>query len=282
MDPDQKIIYSIIERFVKEGQKREGSVGFLTEALGIQTREVISLVGAGGKTTLMFRIAKELALSGKKVVTTTTTKILEPATGETSSLFIDSDEEKIKDFVGRHLDQYHHITIALERLGSGKLKGISPNLVNELWRLHDIDTIIIEADGAAGRPVKAPRENEPVIPSSTTLVVAILGVDGMEMELNEENVFQPERVSKITGIPMGERLTDEAMAILMTHAEGVFKGAPSSSRVVAFLNKVDIPNGVARAKRIAQKIIEKKNSQIERVVLGQLKNEPPVAEVIFP
>jgi probable selenium-dependent hydroxylase accessory protein YqeC len=114
------------------------------------------------------------------------------------------------------------------------------------------------------------------------LVVAILGVDGMEMELNEENVFQPERVSKITGIPMGERLTDEAMAILMTHAEGVFKGAPSSSRVVAFLNKVDIPNGVARAKRIAQKIIEKKNSQIERVVLGQLKNEPPVAEVIFP
>jgi probable selenium-dependent hydroxylase accessory protein YqeC len=114
------------------------------------------------------------------------------------------------------------------------------------------------------------------------LVVAILGVDGMEMELNEENVFQPERVSKLTGIPMGKRITEEAMAILMTHAEGVFKGAPSSSRVVAFLNKVDIPNGVARAKRIAQKIIEKKNSQIERVVLGQLKNEPPVAEVIFP
>jgi probable selenium-dependent hydroxylase accessory protein YqeC len=282
MDANQKVIFSIIERFVKEGQKREGSVGFLTEALGIQTREVISLVGAGGKTTLMFRIAKELALSGKKVVTTTTTKILEPATGETSSLFIDSDEEKIKDFVGRHLVPYHPLTIARERLGSGKLKGVSPDLVDELWGSYDIDAIIIEADGAAGRPVKAPREWEPVIPSSTTLVVAILGVDGMEMELNEENVFQPERVSKLTGIPMGERITEEAMAILMTHAEGVFKGAPSSSRVVAFLNKVDIPNGVARAKRIAQKIIEKKNSQIERVVLGQLKNEPPVAEVIFP
>lgn len=282
MDPDQKAIYSIIEKFVKRTQKEEGPVGFLTEALGIKTREMISLVGAGGKTTLMFRLAKELFLNGKKVVTTTTTKILEPTPGETGSLFIDPDEEKIKDFVWRHLDQYHHITIALERLGSGKLKGISPNLVKGLWSSHGIDTIIIEADGAAGRPVKAPRENEPVIPTNTTLVVAILGVDGMEMELNEENVFQPERVSKITGIPIGERLTDEAMAILMTHPEGIFKGTPSSSRVIAFLNKVDIPNGVVKAKSIGQKIFEKKHRQIERIVLGQLKNEPPVAEVIFP
>jgi len=282
MDLDQKAIYSIIEKFVKETQKEDSPSGFLTEALGIKAREVISLVGAGGKTTLMFRLAKELFLNGKKVVTTTTTKILEPTPGETNSLFIDPDEEKIKDFVWRHLDQYHHITVALERLGSGKLKGVSPNLVNGLWSSHGIDTIIIEADGAAGRPVKAPRENEPVIPTNTTLVVAILGVDGMEMELNEENVFQPERVSKITGIPIGERLTDEAMAILMTHPEGIFKGTPSSSRVIAFLNKVDIPNGVVKAKSIGQKIFEKKHRQIERIVLGQLKNEPPVAEVIFP
>jgi probable selenium-dependent hydroxylase accessory protein YqeC len=282
MDPDQKVIYSIIEKFVKKNQKEEGQVGFLTEALGIKAREVISLVGAGGKTTLMFHLAKELVLSGKKVVTTTTTKIVEPNLGETSSLFVDPDEGKIKDFVWRHLDQYFHITVARERLESGKLMGISPNLVNGLWGSHGIDAILIEADGAAGRPVKAPRENEPVIPTSTTLVVAILGVDGMARELNEETVFQPERVSKITGIPVGERLTDEAMAILMTHSEGIFKGAPSSSRVVAFLNKVDIPDGIAKARSIAQKILNKKHRQIERIVLGQLRREPPVAEVIFP
>lgn len=281
MDPEQRVIYSIIEGFVKETQKKEMAAGLLAEALGIRPREVISLVGAGGKTTLMFCIAKELVRNGKKVVVTTTTKILEPTTEETGFLFIDSDEEKIKDFVGRHLDRYHPITIARERLGSGKLKGVSPNLVDELWGSHDIDTIIIEADGAAGRPVKAPREWEPVIPSSTSLVVAILGIDGAEVKLNEDNVFQSEGVSKLTGISMGERLTEEAMATLMTHSEGIFKGTPSSSRVVAFLNKVDIPNGVAKAESIARKILEKGHPRIERVVLGQLKNEPPVAEVIF-
>jgi probable selenium-dependent hydroxylase accessory protein YqeC len=282
MDSDQKIVYSIVKRFVSKTKKEQESVDSLTEALGIEAREMISLVGAGGKTTLMFRLAKELSLSGKRLVTTTTTKILEPAPGETGSLFVDSDGERIKDFLRGHLGQYHHITIARERLESGKLRGISPNLVDELWLSKGFDAVIIEADGAAGRPVKAPREHEPVIPASTTLVVAVLGVDGLEMKLSEENVFQPERVSKITGVPMGGRLTDEAMAILVIHPEGIFKGAPSSVRVVVFLNKVDIPNGVAKAKSIAYKILDKNHQQIERIVLGQLKSEPPVARVIFP
>jgi probable selenium-dependent hydroxylase accessory protein YqeC len=282
MDHNQKIAHSIIKKSVKETRRERGGPGELSESLGLKAREMISLAGAGGKTTLMFRLAKELFLKGKRVVTTTTTKILEPASGETVSLFINLDEEELKQFVHKHLDEYKHITIARERLESGKLKGVSSDLVNDFWSSNEIDYIIIEADGAAGRPVKAPREREPVIPSSTTLVVAILGVDGVEREVNEENVFQAERVSRLTGIPIGEKMTDEAMAILMTHPEGIFKGTPSSSRVIAFINKVDIPNGVVKGKGIAQKIIERKHPQIERVVLGQLRNEPPVVEVIFP
>ncbi len=262
--------------------KQDEQIGSLTQSLGIKTREVISLVGAGGKTTLMFRLAQELSRGGKRVVTTTTTKILEPLSEETGYLLVDPDEEKIKDFVRREIEQYRHITVAMERLESGKLKGISPNLVDGLWGLGGMDAIIVEADGAAGRPVKAPRENEPVIPPSTTLIVAILGVDAVGKKLDDENVFQPERVSKVTGIRVGESVTDEAMAALITHSEGVFKGAPFSSRVAAFLNKVDIPEGVAKAKSIAQKIFDKGNRKIERVILGQLKSEPPVVEVVFP
>jgi probable selenium-dependent hydroxylase accessory protein YqeC len=280
MDPDQKLIISIIEKHVNENRREEG-LG-LIEALGLRKREVISLTGAGGKTTLMFRLAKELSLTGKKVVTTTTTKILEPSSGETVSLFIHTDEGEIKQFIDKHLDVYRHITIARERLESGKLKGVSSDLVNDLWSANEIDYIIVEADGAAGRPIKAPQEGEPVIPSSTTTVVAILGVDGVGTEMTEKNVFRADRVSKLTGIPIGERVTEEAIAVLMTHPKGIFKGAPSSSKVVGFLNKVDIPNGITKAKGIAQKIIQIRHPQMERVVLGQLKSESPVVEVIFP
>lgn len=281
MDPDLKAIRCMIENIVKEKEGEERK-GLLARSLGLRERDVISIVGAGGKTTLMFRLAKELLLHGKHVVTTTTTKIFEPASVDTPCLFVDLDEAKLKQFVGDHLDEYRHVTIASERLGSGKLQGVSPDLAVDLWKTHLIDYLVIEADGAARRPVKAPREKEPVIASNTTLVIAILGMDGLGMPLNEENVFQPERLSRMTRIPLGKRITEEGMAIVMTHAEGIFKGAPSLSRVVAFLNKVDIPKGVEKARGVARRILEKKHPQIERVVLGQLSVDPPVADIVFP
>ena len=279
MDPNLKVIHSINERSVREREETEGHC--LKESLGLKLKELISLVGAGGKTTLMFRLAKELVAGGKKVVTTTTTKILEPTSDETAFLIVNQDEEKLKRSVFRHLDKYRHITIASERLGLGKLKGVSSDLVNDLWSLQEIDYLIVEADGASGRPIKAPRDKEPVIPSNTTLVIAILGMDGVGTELNEMNAFQPELISKVTGIPLGGKMTDESMAALVTQPGGIFKGAPPSSKVIAFLNKVDIPEGVVKAKGVAQKILEKKHPQIERIVLGQLKNEPAIIEVIF-
>ncbi|MBS3905967.1 MAG: putative selenium-dependent hydroxylase accessory protein YqeC [Syntrophaceae bacterium] len=255
--------------------------GSLSEALGLRAREMISLTGAGGKTTLMFRLARELSLKGKKVITTTTTKILKPSRDESLHLFVSGDETRMRDFVDHHLGTYGHITLAKEEVGGEKLRGISPELADSLWNLYDIDVLIIEADGASGRPVKAPREEEPVIPSNTTLVAAVLGMDGVGKELNDQNVFQANRVSKLTGIPEDEKMTEEGMALLMTHPEGLFKGAPNSSRLAVFLNKVDIPDGVAKAKKITRNIFEKKDVKIERVILGQLKTEPPVVEVIF-
>ena len=280
MDPNQKVVYSIIEKHVKGTRKKGEGPHSLIESLDLRAREVISLVGAGGKTTLMFRLAKELLLAGEKVVTTTTTKIMTPSSEETPCLFVHSDEEKLKEFVLQHIDEYRHITLARERLESGKLEGISPDFVGLLCNSPEIDRMIIEADGAAGRPVKAPREWEPVIPSHTTLVIGLLGVDGVGKELNEENLFQAERISQLTGIPMGGKMTCEGMAILMIHPQGIFKGTPHSSRRVAFINKVDIPEGMIWGREIGKEILEKGSSQIERVILGQLKSELPVAEVM--
>jgi hypothetical protein len=51
----------------------------LTQALclspGPPKLDVISFVGAGGKSTSMFRLAAELAAQGERVITTTTTRI---------------------------------------------------------------------------------------------------------------------------------------------------------------------------------------------------------------
>mgnify|MGYP006269326221 CR=1 FL=1 len=282
MDPEQKNIYSFVVKHVKGSEKGISHSHSLIESLGLRASDVLSLAGAGGKTTLMFRLARELLLAGRKVVTTTTTKILEPSSEETPCLFVHSEEGKLRQLALQHTDQFRHITLARERLGSRKLKGISPDLVSLLWNSPEIDMMIIEADGAAGRPVKAPREWEPVIPAHTTLVIGLLGVEGVGKELSEENLFQAERISQVTGIPMGEKMTCEGMAILMVHPQGIFKGTPHSSRRVAFINKVDVPEGVKWGREIGNEILRKGFPQIERVILGRLKSEFPVAEVMFP
>ncbi len=281
MDPNQKVVYSIIEEHLKRSGKEGQESYSLIESLGLRERELISLVGAGGKTSLMFRLAKELVLQGKKVVTTTTTKILEPSEEETDFLLVDLDEVRLKKELLESLRLYCHLTVAAERIESRKLRGVSSDFVNELSKRAEIDTVIVEADGAAGRPAKAPREWEPVIPSRSTVVVGLLGVDGVGKELNEENFFQAVRISRLTKIPVGEKMSCEGMAKLVYHPEGIFKGTPSSSRRVAFINKMDLPEGIGWGREIAGEILRKGSREIERVVLGQVQGEPPVLGVLL-
>ena len=63
----------------------------LKEAFAIHHGEVISLVGGGGKTTLMFALAQELASVGELVITTTTAKIFEPLPSQTPQLLVEND-----------------------------------------------------------------------------------------------------------------------------------------------------------------------------------------------
>jgi probable selenium-dependent hydroxylase accessory protein YqeC len=281
VDPNLKTILSITEEYVENRRGTGEREEVLSESLRLGPKEIISLVGAGGKTTLMFRLARELAAGGKRVVTTTTTRILEPSPTESSRLFVSPARDEIGRFLDQHLCSDRHITVAQERLGSGKLKGIPPDFVEELSRSEGIEYVIVEADGAAGHPVKAPREGEPVIPRNTTLTVALMGVDGLGVELREENIFRSERAAHLTGLALGSRMTEQALAVLITHAEGILKGTPEASRIIVFLNKVDIVDGVEKGERIARSILDQGHPGIERILLGQLKEESPVVRIFL-
>lgn len=252
----------------------------LTEALNIKPGEVISLVGGGGKTTLMFALARELASEGNSVITTTTTKILEPSPSETPLLLLEPDEDKMLKLLANNLHRHHHITIARERLASRKLRGISPELVVKLGKLNQISYIIVEADGAARKSLKAPGPNEPVIPSNTSLVIAVVGIDAMGTRLTEENVFRSEIVSKLLKLPLGKTISAESIALLITHYEGITKGSPLKSRIVPFINKVDPDKDLVKGRDLAIKILAIKHPQIKQVVLGQAQSPEPVTELI--
>jgi probable selenium-dependent hydroxylase accessory protein YqeC len=271
--------YPKVEAIKSRGLTSKRAVS-LKKAFNIHRGDIVSLVGAGGKTALMLALAKELAAAGESVVTTTTTRIFDWQASETC-LIIETDEEKILDLLRQELKKHRHITLASERLLlEGKLKGISPELVARLAELEQIAYIIVEADGAARKPLKAPNATEPVIPQNTSLVIPIAGIDALGSRLTGENVFRPEIVSQLTGLPLGSVISADAITTLMTHTEGIIRGSPAHARIIPLINKMDLEKGLATAENLASKILERRHPQIERVVLGQVQSPEPVVEVI--
>ena len=248
-------------------------INSLREALDIQPKELVSLVGAGGKTTLMFALARELSDNKGLVITTTTTKIFPPSSSDTPSLIVSREEKEIVDFISKNASKVGHVTIASRLLAdSGKLQGISPLLVSRLIKLNLVNYIIVEADGASRRPLKAPNlPLEPVIPQLTSLVC----------KLSEENVFRSAIASKLTGLALGETVSAETIANLILHPSGITGGSPAQARIIPFINKIDLHADLSIARDLASKTLDKGHLRIDRVVLGQARLNPPVVEVVF-
>ncbi|MFH1003298.1 MAG: selenium cofactor biosynthesis protein YqeC [Chloroflexota bacterium] len=252
----------------------------LVAALDIKAGAVVSLVGGGGKTTLMFALARELAAEGHRVITTTTTRIAVPAPGETGLLIVEEAPARLIAALRRQLGKTGHITVAAGQSPPGKLVGVAPELVAEMAALPGVACVIVEADGAAGRPLKAPNRTEPVIPGCSSLVIPVVGIEAAGAPLEGSHVFRPEIAARLLGLEMGEVISAEAIARLVTHPQGMAKGSPGPARIVPFINKVDLPGGMARAREVARCILERKHPRIERVVLGQARRPEPVVAVI--
>ena len=121
----------------------------LQQALMLEGRGVVSLVGAGGKTSLMFKLADEVAAAGDAVMTTTTTKILKPTPRQSSHLIISDSVDTIIRAAGDLLNNnQRHITVAASQvLPDNKFIGLPPEVIDALAETKLFRWIIAEADG---------------------------------------------------------------------------------------------------------------------------------------
>jgi probable selenium-dependent hydroxylase accessory protein YqeC len=252
----------------------------LTDALLLEGGGVVSLVGAGGKTSLMYRLAHELAGNGQTVLTTTTTHIHPPTSEQCAVCILTPTADGILERTGEALHTHRHITAAAGRIAeSGKLFGLAPEEIDRMQAARVFDWIIVEADGAAGRPLKAPAAHEPVIPSSSGWVVAMAGLHALGRPMTEKWVFRAEAFARITGLTPAAAVTAEAVAAAFRHEHGLLKGAPANCRRLAFLNQADTPDRRAVAERIAGLIKQTGRSRIRRAIVGRVLDEPPVLAI---
>ena len=210
----------------------------LADIFDLAGRELISLVGAGGKTSLMFALAGELALAGQRVLITTTTHIFRPP-GE---VILEPDPSALEERLSGRPIPGEAIVLAGEEnpsAGGPKLAGLGEEAVDDLWMADVAEYILVEADGAKKRPIKAPRPHEPVVPRQTTVIIGVIGLSALGREADQETVFGFEEFKAITGIEPGTPIRPEHAASLITLPQGLFKSAPPEAMRVVLLNQAE-------------------------------------------
>lgn len=248
----------------------------LREALAIGDHEVVAFVGAGGKTTAMFLLSRELRAAGAKVVVTTTTKILVPQESPEVRVVLEEREADLVGAVAAVMRRGQLPVVGRATTSDGKLDGLVPDRVDELARAPDVTHVLVEADGAARKPFKAPREGEPMIPASATIVVPVVGIDAIGRPLSEV-AHRPERVMALTGLSADAPLEAWAIARVVVGPHGNARGAPSTARIVPLVNKADDPRLVAAARMLAAEL---QRWGAERVVVAALGARRALVEVV--
>lgn len=238
--------------------------------------EVVALVGGGGKSTAMFRLARETVEKGGSAITTTTTKIFaaQIALAPAHVPAADATRERVSAALAAHRQV---LVIGATNATTGKADGVSLDLFRRLRGWCPDACILNEADGSRMRPFKAPAEHEPVIPVETTLVVPVVGADVFGKTLDADHVHRPELVSALSGAPLGTSITPEIVARVLAHPEGGRKGVPDSARIVVLINKVESLPDRGPARETAERLL--REPAIESVVLTTLRAAEPVLEV---
>jgi molybdenum cofactor cytidylyltransferase len=209
---------------------------------GLPATRAVAFVGSGGKTTAIFRLARQLP---EPVIVTTTTHL---GAWQTAS----AD----RHIVARHAGDLPEaaadgVTLVTGPLATEERYSSPPSDV--LGHLHENAGrhgyfLLIEADGSRQKPLKAPAPHEPAIPPFADLVVVVAGLTGLGRPLSADSIHRPERFSALSALKMGQPVTAEALARVLCQPEGGLKGIPPEARRAVLLTQAEAPELQAQAR----------------------------------
>jgi molybdenum cofactor cytidylyltransferase len=237
----------------------------LKHAFGLQGGEAIAFVGAGGKTSAMFALAGEVT---PPVLLSTTTHL-----GAWQANLADKHHVITSAKELQKIDFNNEKTVLLTGPVSinQRLSSMDPMVLEGIYkdcRTHGY-SLLIEADGARQRPLKAPADYEPVIPPWVDQVVVMAGLGGLGKPLDVDSVHRPELFAQLAGLKLGEEILVTHLAQVLGSPLGGLKGIPEGASRILFLNQAEGDMRRAQGARLAR-ILE---DAYERVLIGSFQQQ---------
>jgi molybdenum cofactor cytidylyltransferase len=224
----------------------------LRRALRLGASPQIAFVGAGGKTSALFALAREFE---KPVLVTTATHFAIDQLTKADSHIVFRNQSEVNQM---DLQNLAPVTALIGAAGTdGRVSGPSEESllsISEFARSNNLP-LLIEADGARRLALKAPGNIEPAIPAFVDAVVVVAGLCALGKPLISDTVHRPEIFASLSGLAMGEVVTTVAAAKMLLHPEGGLKNIPPSAKRFALLNQADTLHLEAAAGSLAPALL---------------------------
>lgn len=276
----------------------------LIDTFDIKNKDIITIVGAGGKTSLMFS-ASSLFRKEYKVLVTTTTHIYVPDKNLYDEMIMLSDIKD--DKVGRENQDYHtenyndenhnnekyHNIIKNNKNGvyvignyivnnsnantsncningskgnPHKIKGLTFDQLDKITPYFDI--VIIEGDGSKEKPIKGWRDLEPVVYNKTTKTIGVVDISSVGIYINEENIHRLDKFLEIINEDLPKTVNLTHIKNMILNKNGLFKIYKGEK--ILFINKVENINNEIHALNLIKNIKNENPSYIDKFIYGSV------------
>ncbi len=206
----------------------------LIRALRIQQNTRMALIGSGGKTSVLRKIAQQ---AKHPILVTTSTHIGGWQLGFANHHVTVTDRQ---DIVEEEIAKLQGVILFTGKISDdGRADGLGGDCLRRVFEIAESLNypLIIEADGSRQKPIKAPADHEPVIPDFINYVVVCVGMSAIGMPISPECVHRPVRFSDVTGYDIGSPIVADTIMKYLVHQEGGLKNIPKNARRVVLLNQ---------------------------------------------
>lgn len=235
---------------------------------------IVCTVGAGGKKTTLYRLA---GLHPGRVGITATVPIAH-FPRKLSAHQVIADEEAIVRAVFEGARRHRLVAFALPDVKKARYGGLTGGLIQKIQEAVGFDCLLVKADGARMRWIKAPDSAEPLVPPGATTLLPVVSVRAIGEPLAERIAHRPARVAAVTGALLGERLSTTHLARYLASPDGALRRT-GAAVVVPVLNMVDDRALQAVAERAAKQALDL-TDRFDRVVLTSATRSDPLVGVI--
>jgi probable selenium-dependent hydroxylase accessory protein YqeC len=187
----------------------------------------------------MFAAAQALAAEGRSVLTTTSTRILYPEFAQSECVVLGSDTASLVERLRVAFTTHRHVTAASpDPEGARKAGGLPIGVIDALVDARVAGHVLVEADGSAGRTLKAHADHEPVVSPRADLVIVVIGVDCLGAPMDDAHVHRAALLRERLGRPEEAIVTAEDVAGIVLRHDGYLARVSPVAEVIVFVNQV--------------------------------------------